>query len=159
PHRVRVHSPHRPQLPALRRTRRGRGDGRTMKCCSCKRTIASGAEAQKMILEYTQPDHTVKRFGYLMADGPLTPPTGVLAKAWHHKCFHIVRKREARGDAVTGRVVGAGILPGSYTGTDSTVDERLADRMDELHALARQIGKPIGDAEVVEAFRARAHGG
>jgi len=154
-----------------------------VKCHSCKGTIAAGAEAQKMAIEYTQPDGAVKVYGYQMPGGPLVNATGVLLRAWHHKCWHVTRKREARGDARTGRVLGEGALPSSYElaarraphllptvegplllSEDDLTGERSADailveRVEELRQVAREVGKPIGDPEVIEAFRAKRHGG
>lgn len=128
-----------------------------MKCNLCKTNIASGPEATKMIVQYVQDDGGYKFFGYMMEDGPLTQATGRITRAWHHKCFHVVRKREARGDAVTGRVLSG--LPGVYELdiTHSTAD--LSVRMAELHAIAREVGKPVGDPAVHEAYQARQHGG
>lgn len=129
-----------------------------MRCCNCKRPIAAGAEAQKMIVEYVQGDGTVKVFGYLMADGPLSAATGQLKAGWHHKCFHIVRKREARGDALTGRVITTGIdVTGAGSGA-STEAEQLGERVERIRALAQRIGKPVGDPEVIEALLAEERG-
>lgn len=147
-----------------------------MKCCSCKRTIAAGVDAQKMIVEYRQPDGSIKIFGYGMADGPLTKATGQIVKAYHHKHFHVVRKREQRGDAVTGRVL-AGIPTGydignlvqsreEFEALGLTEDEArargtayLSARLDTLRAVATRIGKGVGDGTVLEAFWADEHGG
>lgn len=74
-----------------------------MRCFHCKRTIAAGAEAQKMIVEYQQRDQSVRTFGYLMPDGPLTAATGQILRGWHGKCFHIVRKRQNRADNAAGQ--------------------------------------------------------
>lgn len=74
-----------------------------MKCHVCKRNIAAGAEAQKMIVEYRQDDGSTLIFGYLMQAGPKAAATGQLVRGWHHKCYHIVRKREARGEGAEGR--------------------------------------------------------
>jgi hypothetical protein len=126
-----------------------------LRCCHCKLNIASGAEARKMIVEYTQPDNSVKTFGYQMPDGPLTVATGTLLRGWHHKCWHVVRKRELRGDAVTGRVV-AGI-PTGYT-AEAADSRALSDQLAELRAIAAEVGKAIGDPTVAEAYAARRHG-
>ena len=48
-----------------------------MRCCHCKRLVAAGVEAQKMIVEYLQPGDTTKLFGHLMPDGPLSAATGM----------------------------------------------------------------------------------
>lgn len=124
-----------------------------------------------MIVAYRQPDGSTKIFGHLMPDGPLTAATGQLLRGWHSKCFHIVRKREARGDAVTGRVLGDR-LPTGYdiAGIVLTRDEAdalgaapdtryLSERLAALRAVAQRVGKPIGDPEVTEAFRAAEQGG
>ncbi len=133
-----------------------------MRCTHCKRPIAAGVEAQKMIVEYRQGDATTRIFGHLMSDGPLSAATGQLLRGWHHKCFHIVRKREAKGDAVTGRVLGGGILPTGYD-IAALVDDGdtrvITDRLDEMRAVAQRVGKPVGDPAVTEAFRAEQHGG
>jgi len=134
-----------------------------MRCCHCKRLVASGVEAQKMIVAYTQPDGSTKLFGHLMPDGPLSAATGQLLRGWHHKCYHIVRKREARGDALTGRVLTGGASPTGYdisdvlAGEDST--RFLADRVHAMREIAQRVGKPIGDPAVTEAYRAELHGG
>lgn len=126
-----------------------------IKCCHCKGNIAAGVEAQKMIVEYVQPDGANKIFGYMMPDGPLSAATGRIVRAWHHKHYHIVRKREARGDAVTGRV-----LPWTPTGYDTDQDTgQLSEHLDAMRLVAQRIGKSIGDPEVTEAFRAQQHGG
>lgn len=128
-----------------------------MKCNQCKTNIASGPEATKMIVQYVQDDGAYKFFGYMMEDGPLSAATGRITKAWHHKCYHVVRKREARGDAVTGRVLSG--LPGVYDLDITHTTADLSVRMAELHALARQVGKPVGDPTVHEAYQSQVHGG
>lgn len=147
-----------------------------MKCCACHRGIASGVEAKKMVVEYTQPDGSTKLFGYQMPDGELPAATGRILRGWHAKCFHVQRKREARGDAVTGRV-----LAGGPTGYDIhsmvlTRDDlvalgitaeqaraqgtaHLTERLNRLRAVARSIGKAVGDLTVLEAFWAEEKGG
>lgn len=129
-----------------------------------------------MVVEYRQSDGSTKMFGYQMSDGPLNAATGQLLQAWHSKCLWVERKREHRGDAVSGRV-----LSGIPTGYDiSTVvisrDEAdalgvteaqnegrttrfLSTRLDALRELSRRVGKPVGDPTVTEAFRAEEHGG
>lgn len=146
-----------------------------MKCSSCKRNIAAGAEAQKMIVEYVQDDGSSKIFGYMMSDGPLSSATGRILRAWHHKHYHVERKREARGDALTGRVLSGG--PTAYDisemvmtraemtalGLDPT-DEPVAGtaevsrRLDQLRDVAHRIGKAVGDLTVNEAFWAELYG-
>lgn len=128
-----------------------------MKCCACKRNIAAGVDATKMIVEYQQSDGTTKIFGYMMPDGPLAAATGQILRAWHHKHYHVERKREARGDAVTGRVLAGAVVP---TGYDDLADTRhLSAQAELLREIARSIGKGVGDPHVIEAFRAREHGG
>lgn len=148
-----------------------------MKCNVCKRNIASGAEAQKMIVEYTQSDDTVAVFGYQMPHGPLTAATGRLLRGYHHKCFWLIRKREHRsGDAVNGRSL-TGVPTAYEIGdlvitrdeadalglTDEQVRARstsyLTDRLTALRELARELGKGVGDPEVFEAYQAQLHGG
>lgn len=147
-----------------------------MKCCVCKRNIASGVDAQKMIVEYQQPDGTIKVFGYQMPDGSLSEATGFILRAYHHKHFHIVRKREGRGDAVTGRVLN-GVPTGyqiesmilsreEFEALGITEDEAreqgtayLSERIDRLRECARRIGKGVGDGTVLEAFWAEERGG
>lgn len=127
-----------------------------MRCCSCKRNIAAGADAQKMIVEYRQSDGTTKIFGYTMPDGPLSNATGQIVRAWHFKHFHVQRKREARGDAVTGRVLNG--IPTGYEIADTDTRE-MSERLDRLHDVARRIGKAVGDPMVAEAYAAEEHGG
>ncbi len=147
-----------------------------MKCYVCKANIAAGAAAQKMVVEYTQPDGSVRIFGYMMEAGPLNTATGKMLRGYHHKCFWTIRKREARGDAVTGRVLYG--VPTAYeignlvmsreernalglsedeTGSRGTA--YLTERLDRLRAVARGIGKGVGDATVLEAWWAEEHGG
>ncbi len=128
-----------------------------MKCDSCHHSIASGVDAKKMICAYTQPDGATRIFGYLMPDGPLTEATGRLAKGWHHKCYHQLRKREARGNAVTGRVIPG--MPTAYEANLGTALDGLRDAVAEIKALAREVGKPVGDPHVHEAYQAKQHGG
>lgn len=130
-----------------------------MKCCSCKRPIAAGVDAAKMIVEYRQADGTTTLYGYQMPAGPVTAATGQILRAWHHKHFHIARKREARGDAVTGRVLAGG--PTGYDIEQATAagTEHLSTRLGRLAEVARRIGKGLGDAHVIEAARADEHGG
>jgi hypothetical protein len=146
-----------------------------IKCCRCKRTIASGAEAQKAVVEYRQPDGASKIFGYMMSDGPLGAATGQILRAWHSKCYWIERKREQRGDAVTGRVMGEGMPTGydistvvigreeadalGITEAQGRTTRFLSTRLDALRAIAQQVGKPVGDPTVTEAFRASENGG
>jgi hypothetical protein len=147
-----------------------------VKCCICKKAIASGVDAQKAIVEYLQADGSTKIFGYMMPDGPLSAATGQILRAWHHKEFHVQRKREARGDAVTGRVLNG--VPTAYDIgslalsreefealglTEDQAREQgtayLSARLDKLRDLARSIGKGVGDSTVLEAFWAEEHSG
>ncbi len=129
-----------------------------------------------MVVEYRQPDGSVKLFGYMMSDGPLNAAHGQMVRGWHSKCYHVARKREARGDLVTGRVVA-----GTPTGYDIhqlvlsredlaalgiTVEQarrrstaQLSERLAVLRSLAARLGKGVGDAIVQEAFLAHEHGG
>lgn len=147
-----------------------------MRCCSCQRNVAAGVEAAKMIVEYVQDDGTMRLFGYMMSDGPLADASGRMVRGWHHKCYHVARKREARGDAVTGRV-----LAGTPTGYDvndlvltkddvealgltpAQVRDRstahLSAALERLRAVAGAIGRGVGDARVQEAFAASERGG
>lgn len=147
-----------------------------MKCTSCLRNIAAGAEAQKMIVEYQQADDTVRVHGFMMPDGPISTATGAMLRGWHSRCYWVAKKREARGHEVTGRVV-----TGSPTGYDidalvmnrddltalgitpEQARERstagLSARVGRLREVAASIGRGVGDAQVSEAFAAQEHGG
>lgn len=127
-----------------------------MKCTSCLRNIAAGAEAQKMIVEYQQPDGSVQVRGYLMPDGPIAEATGAMLRGWHSKCYWVAKKREARGDQVTGRVVSGN--PTGYN-VDALDGTRLASRVNQMRELASRIGRSVGDAQLQEAFAAQEHGG
>jgi hypothetical protein len=148
----------------------------TMKCTSCLRNIAAGAEAQKMIVEYQQPDGTVQVRGYMMPDGPISAATGVMIAGWHSKCFWVAKKREARGDEVTGRVVAGN--PTGYSIDQIALNRddlaalgitpeqardrsmlHLSARVTAIRDLAKQLGRAVGDAQVQEAFVAQEHGG
>lgn len=129
-----------------------------------------------MIVEYRQHDGSSRIFGYMMSDGPLDRATGQMVRGWHHKCYHVQRKREAKGDAVTGRVVA-----GSPTGydidqlvltkddltalgiTEGEARERstihLSAALHRLRELAGNLGKGVGDPTVQEAFQAHERGG
>lgn len=129
-----------------------------------------------MIVEYRQPDESIKVFGYMMSDGPITAATGQMVRGLHHKCWHIARKREAKGDAVTGRVV-AGTPTGYNIGqvalgkddldalgiTMAEAEQRstlqLSTRLHRLREIAELVGKGVGDPQVQEAFAADEHGG
>jgi hypothetical protein len=147
-----------------------------VRCCSCQRNVAAGVEAQKMIVEYQQSEGGSKLFGYMMSDGPLSAATGQMVRGWHHKCYWIAKKREARGGAVTGRVVAGG--PTGYDidqialGKDDlaalgiTAEQalergtiQLSARLARLREAAQALGKGVGDAQVQEAFAAGEHGG
>lgn len=131
-----------------------------MRCTVCKRNIAAGVDAQKMIVEYGQGDGTTKVFGFMMADGPLTAATGQLLRAYHHKHYHALRKREARGDAVTGRVLAGG--PTAYEIGDvlhANGTAQYTERLALLGAVSRKVGLPVGDLTVLEAFWAEENGG
>lgn len=111
-----------------------------------------------MIVEYSQHDDSTLIFGYMMSDGPLTQATGRMLRGWHHKCYHVSRKRAAKGDQVTGRVVAG--APSAYE--VDTLDERLPHmqhRLAKMRALAELMGKGVGDAQVQEAFEAEERGG
>lgn len=111
-----------------------------------------------MICTYTQADGSVKTYGHQMPDGPITAATGRLTKGWHNKCWHAARKREARGDLAHGRVLGTGVLPTGST-ADGHDPRLLSQRLTELNDIAAEVGKPVGDPTVSEAYRARQHGG
>lgn len=147
-----------------------------IKCTVCKKNIASGVDAQKAIVEYLQADGSTKIFGYMMTDGPLTVATGQILRAYHHKHYHMARKREGRGDAVTGRVLNG--VPTAYDIgslalsreefealglTEDQAREQgtayLSARLEKLRDLARSIGKGVGDGTVLEAFWAEENGG
>lgn len=147
-----------------------------MKCHSCHRNIPAGVAAEKMIIEYLQGDGSTKVFGYMMPAGRLSEATGRILRGYHHKCYWIRRKRENRGDPVSGRVVGS--LPTGYDIaamvvnrddiealglTEDQLRERgtaaLSARLDKLREVARRIGKGVGDPTVTEAFRAEERGG
>jgi len=147
-----------------------------MRCTSCQRNIAAGVEAQKMIVEYRQTDGTSKLFGYMMSDGPLTAAAGQMVRGYHHKCYWIAKKREARGHEVTGRVVAGtptgynidqmvlskddldilGITP-AQARERSTV--QLSAQLSRLREIAERVGKGVGDPQVQEAFAADERGG
>lgn len=147
-----------------------------MRCCSCQRNIAAGAEAQKMIVEYQQPDGSSKIFGFGMTDGPMAKATGRMFRGWHHLCYHVARKRAARGDAVTGRVLAN--TPTAYDidqlvmskddldALGLTQDQArdrgtlfLSTKLNRLREIAAGVGKGVGDPTVQEAFAADEHGG
>lgn len=147
-----------------------------MRCTSCLRNIAAGAAAQKMVVEYQLPDGTTRLHGYMMPDGPISAASGVMVRGWHSVCYWVAKKREARGDAVTGRVVN-----GTPTGydidqlvltredlqalgiTEAQARERstlhLSASVQRLRELAERIGKGVGDPQVQEAFAAQERGG
>lgn len=129
-----------------------------------------------MVVEYRQADGSSTLNGYMMSDGPLSAATGQMVRGWHFKCFHVARKREARGNAVTGRVVADS--PTAYDIdqlvltkddlsalgiTEELARERgtgyLSARLGRLRALAGSLGLGVGDARVQEAFMAFEHGG
>lgn len=118
-----------------------------MRCHGCLRMIGSGVEASRMICTYTQDDGTELTFGFQMPAGPVARATGRLKNGWHNKCWHAARKREARG----GRVLGAGV--------DTEDTYQVSGRLAELEQIATEVGKPVGDPTVSEAYRARQHGG
>ena len=129
-----------------------------------------------MIVQCRQGDGSLRVFGYMMSDGPLSAASGRIVKGWHHKCFWVARKREARGDQVSGRVA-----PGTPTGY--SIDElvltrddlvalgitaeqargqstvHLSESLARLRQLAQRLGKGVGDATVQEAFQAAERGG
>lgn len=146
-----------------------------MRCCSCQRNIAAGVEAQKMIVQYMLGDGTTRFYGFMMSDGALSSARGRMVKGWHHKCFHVERKRAARGDEVTGRVVAG--TPTGYEISDLVLTKddlaalgiteaearsrstlHLSASLTVLRTLAEQMGKGVGDASVQEAFQAAERG-
>jgi hypothetical protein len=133
-------------------------------------------EAAKMVVEYQQVDGSTQLFGLSAPGGPLSGATGQILRGWHSRCYHAARKREARGDAVTGRVLTG--APTSYQIggmvltkedldllglTEDEARERstgfLGDRLQRLRDVAHRVGKAVGDPGVMEAFRAEEHGG
>jgi hypothetical protein len=142
-----------------------------VKCNVCKNNIPAGAAATKMIVEYAQPDGRTLIFGYMMPDGPLTAATGRILRGWHGKCYWAARKREARGDAVTGRILIGGPTAYELSALVHPRDETdnpdnpvlstafISERLQNLRTLARRIGKGVGDATVLEAFWAQEHNG
>lgn len=141
-----------------------------MKCVDCRLRITT-ADSRRMVAEYSQDDGTTVLFGHEMPAGPMSDATGRLLQGWHLRCFHARRRREARGDAVTGRVLGG---PSGYTVTVTAEDVlalgltpeqasqwtvELAARLAQLRQVARSIGKGVGDSTVLEVFRAQEHGG
>lgn len=111
-----------------------------------------------MIVEYRQADDTTKIFGYMMSDGPLTAATGRMVRGWHHKCYWVAKKRAARGDAVTGRVVSG--APTAYDTGDMDAKVAAASiRLARMREVAQTLGKGVGDPQVQEAFEASERGG
>lgn len=140
-----------------------------MKCDSCHRNIAAGVAAAKMIIEYLQPDGSIKTFGYMMPDGRLSQATGRILRGYHSKCWWIKTKRAARGDLAT---VPSGydieqILPSSAEiealglTTEQAIARgaQLSAHVEQLHTIARQVGLPVGDPTVTEAYQAHQRGG
>lgn len=147
-----------------------------MRCTSCQRNVAAGVEAQKMIVEYRQTEGISKLFGYMMSDGPLSAATGQMVRGWHHKCFWIQKKRDARGGTVTGRVMAGGptgyeidqmaLSKDDLATLGITAEEalqrgtlQLSARLARLRTVAENMGRGVGDAQVQEAFGASEHGG
>lgn len=129
-----------------------------------------------MIVEYQQADGGTTLHGYMMPDGPISAATGAMLRGWHSKCYWVAKKREAKGDAVTGRVVAGG--PTGYDINEYVLNrddlqalgitpeqarERstvvLSARVALLREVAERLGKSIGDPQVQEAFLAAEHGG
>lgn len=110
-----------------------------------------------MVVEYVQDDGSSLFYGFMMPAGPLTAATGRLLHGYHFKCFHVVRKREARGNAVTGRVLQE--VPTGYEIAGLASTSVITDRVEQLQAVARRIGKGVGDPTVLEAFWAEENGG
>ncbi len=145
-----------------------------MKCSHCKKPIAAGIDATKMIVGYRVGDGDEVFYGFGMQAGPVTVAQGRLTHGFHHKCFHILRKREARGDPLTGRILAG--APSGYDMadlvltreeaaalglSDAEVHDRtgyLTARLQDLRELARSIGKGVGDPTVLEAWWARERG-
>lgn len=147
-----------------------------MRCAACQRNIAAGAEAQKMVVEYRQSDGSVQVRGYQQPDGPLAGATGVMVAGWHSKCWFVNKKREAKGNAVTGRIIAG--APTGYDVGDLVLDRddlaalgitleqarehstvQLSAKVARLRTLAQAMGKGVGDLQVQEAFTAAEHGG
>lgn len=112
-----------------------------------------------MVVEYQQADGSTSLNGYMMPDGPIAAATGAMLRGWHSRCYWIAKKREAKGDAVTGRVVSGG--PTGYNIDKFVQDQQvhLKARLDRLRALAESMGRGVGDAQVTEAFNASERGG
>lgn len=129
-----------------------------------------------MIIEYRQSDGSSRIFGFGMTDGTVAQATGRMVQGWHFKCYHVARKRAARGDAVTGRVLAN--TPTAYDIdqlvmskddldalrlTEAEASERgtlyLSTKLNRLREIAAGIGKGVGDPTVQEAFAADEHGG
>lgn len=128
-----------------------------------------------MIVEYQQADGSSKLFGYMMSDGPISAATGAMVRGFHSKCYWIAKKREARGDAVTGRVLAGptgydidqvALSRDDIAALGITPEEamrrgtgQLSARLARLREVAEQIGKGVGDPQVQEAFAAHERGG
>lgn len=129
-----------------------------------------------MIVEYQQSDGSLKLFGHGMTDGLLSNATGRMVKGWHGKCYWVAKKRAARGDEVTGRVIAN--TPTAYdinqfVLTRDDLDAlglteeqarasgtlQLSTKLNRLREIAQSIGKGVGDPTVQEAFAADEHGG
>lgn len=93
-----------------------------------------------------------------------------------HNCYWVAKKREARGNAVTGRVVAGGptgyeidqlaLSKDDLTILGITAEEalrrgtgQLSARVGRLRELAELLGKGVGDPQVQEAFAAAERGG
>lgn len=147
-----------------------------MRCHECHRNIAAGVEAQKMVVEYQQPDGSTRIHGLGMPDGPLTTTTGRMVRGSHSKCWWIAKKREAKGDEVTGRVLRG--TPTAYEIADMVLNRdeaaalgltpeqarerstvQLSRRLNGLRAIADRLSKGVGDPMVQEAYLAEERGG
>lgn len=100
-----------------------------MKCGECRRSIAAGIEAKRMICEYQQDDGTTKLFGHQMPDGALDKATGRLVTGWHNRCYWALRKRAARDSTQAGLKIILN-MGGSYDIAEHTLTGEEAQYLD-----------------------------
>jgi len=94
------------------------------KCAKCKKILANGTEAQKMVTEFIYPDKSIDFT--VPSEGLKAKAGGRLHLCYHYKCFKVLAKLERRTQD-EGSLIGKEGTPSAYNVSDFVMNKNEAD--------------------------------